>query len=146
MGNAYRDNQGENAQDFGTVQADSVYADPAMKALSERQMTLAANLKKFRAARGLTQQQVYEAAGVSKSSYTGYESGHGMPSADKALAMARVLGVTTDELLMDESELLISDDMRPILRRFEALPAEIRNQARIALKGVLFGYEQEALR
>ncbi|BAQ40021.1 hypothetical protein [Pseudomonas aeruginosa] len=69
-----------------------------------------------------------------------------MPSADKALAMAKVLGVTTDELLMDESELLISDDMRPILRRFEALPAEIRNQARIALKGVLFGYEQEALR
>ncbi|OKN88412.1 hypothetical protein AM469_006062 [Pseudomonas aeruginosa] len=74
-------------------------------------MTLAANLKKFRAARGLTQQQVYEAAGVSKSSYTGYEAGHGMPSADKALAMAKVLGVTTDELLMDESELLISDDI-----------------------------------
>ncbi|TED69560.1 transcriptional regulator, partial [Pseudomonas aeruginosa] len=34
----------------------------------------------------------------------------------------------------------------PILRRFDALPPDIRNQARIALKGVLFGYEQEALR
>ncbi|EPF1459029.1 helix-turn-helix domain-containing protein [Pseudomonas aeruginosa] len=146
MDKGHHKNQGENAQDSGTVQADSAYAAPVMKTLKERQMTLAANLKKFRAARGLTQQQVYEAAGVSKSSYTGYEAGHGMPSADKALAMAKVLGVTTDELLMDESELLISDDMRPILRRFEALPVEIRNQARIALKGVLFGYEQEALR
>ncbi len=109
-------------------------------------MILAANLKRFRAARGLTQQQVYEAAGVSKSSYTGYEAGQGMPAADKALAIARVLGITTDELLATEEELLVSDDMRPILRRFEALPAEARNQARIALKGILFGYEQEALR
>ncbi len=109
-------------------------------------MTLAANLKKFRAARGLTQQHVWEAAGVSKSSYTGYEAGHGMPAADKAFAIARVLGVTVDELLMTEDELSVSDDMKPILRRFEALPAEIRNQARIALKGVLFGYEQEAIK
>ncbi|OKN81282.1 hypothetical protein AM469_006120 [Pseudomonas aeruginosa] len=120
MDKGHHKNQGENAQDSGTVQTASVYADPVMKTLKERQMTLAANLKKISGRRGLTQQQVYEAAGVSKSSYTGYEAGHGMPSADKALAMAKVLGVTTDELLMDESELLISDDMRPII-------AEIRS-------------------
>lgn len=138
--------QGLLFRNTGTVNMNSEYAADAMNEISERSMTLAANLKKFRAARGLTQQQVWEASGVSKSSYTGYEAGHGMPSADKALAMARVLGVTTDELLMSEKELSVSDDMKPILRRFEALPVEIRNQARIALKGVLFGYEQEALR
>ncbi|TBU73738.1 transcriptional regulator [Pseudomonas daroniae] len=117
-----------------------------MNDISEIHMNLAANLKRFRAARGLTQQQVWEAAGISKSSYTGYESGHGMPAADKALALAKVLGVSTDELLMSERELSVSEDMKPILRRFEALPLEIRNQARIALKGVLFGFEQETIR
>lgn len=130
----------------GTGQTDSGYALSDMNTHSENAMTLATNLKRFRAARGLTQQQVWEAAGLSKSSYTGYEAGTGMPAADKALAMARVLGVTTDELLLEESEVSVSEDMRPILKRFEALPAEFRNQAKIALKGVLFGYEQEALR
>ena len=85
-------------------------------------------------------------AGISKSSYTSYEAGRGMPSADKVVALAHVLGTTTDELLLDPSEMTVSQDMLPILRRFEALPPEFRNQAKIALKGVLFGYEQEALR
>ncbi|RDL12925.1 helix-turn-helix domain-containing protein [Pseudomonas jessenii] len=109
-------------------------------------MTIGTNLKRYREAKGLTQQAVWEAAGISKSSYTSYEAGRGMPSADKVVALARVLGTTTDELLLDPSEMTVSQDMLPILRRFEALPPEFRNQAKIALKGVLFGYEQEALR
>lgn len=132
-------------QHIGTVRANSAYDGDDMNAI-ERAMTLGTNLKKFRAARGLTQQQVWEAADISKSSYTSYEKGAGMPSADKAVALAKVLGVTLDELLLDEQELSVSEDLAPILKRFEALPLEIRHQARIALKGVLFGYEQEALR
>lgn len=112
----------------------------------ERAVTIGANLKRYREAKGLTQQAVWEAAGISKSSYTSYEAGRGIPSADKVVAIAHVLGTTTDELLLDPSEMAVSQDMVPILRRFEALPPEIRNQAKIALKGVLFGYEQEALR
>ena len=113
---------------------------------SERAMTIGANLKRCREAKGLTQHDVWEAAGISKSSYTSYETGRAMPSADKVVALAHALGTTTDELLLDESERTVSEDMAPILKRFEALPPAIRNQARIALKGVLFGYEQEALR
>ncbi|MCY1278771.1 Helix-turn-helix domain protein [compost metagenome] len=109
-------------------------------------MTIAVNLKRCREAKGLTQQEVWEAAGISKSSYTAYEAGRSMPAADKVVTLAHILGTTTDELLLEESERLVSEDMLPILKRFEALPGPIRNQARIALKGVLFGYEQEALR
>lgn len=69
-----------------------------------------------------------------------------MPSADKVVELAKVLGVTTDELLLGESEMTVSEDLRPILKRFDQLPPEIRNQARIALKGVLFGFEQEAIK
>ncbi|KPC22852.1 Uncharacterized protein AC497_1739 [Pseudomonas savastanoi pv. glycinea] len=69
-----------------------------------------------------------------------------MPSANKIVELAKVLGVSTDELLLGESELTVSEDLRPILKRFDSLPPEIRNQARIALKGVLFGFEQEAIK
>jgi transcriptional regulator with XRE-family HTH domain len=111
-----------------------------------RAMTIGANLKRYREAKGLTQQAVWEAAAISKSSYTSYEAGRGMPAADKIVALAKVLGASTDELLLEPSEMLVSEDMKPILKRFDALPVEARVQAKIALKGVLYGYEQEALR
>ena len=111
-----------------------------------RSMTIGANLKKYREAKGFTQQQVWESSDVSKSSYTSYEAGRAMPSADKVVDLARVLGISTDELLMDESELSVSEDMKPILKRLEALPEELRRQARIAVKGILFGFEQESLK
>ena len=138
--------QAEKYQYSGTGQLHSTYDLVDMKTQSERAMTLSDNLKRFRKARGLTQPEVWGPAGIGKSSYTSYEAGTGMPSADKVVAMAKVLGVTTDELLLDESEMSVSDDLRPILKRFDALPPEIRNQARIALKGVLFGYEQEVIK
>lgn len=111
-----------------------------------RAMTIAENLKKFRKAKRLTQKDVWEAAEVSKSSYTSYEAGTAVPAADTIVRLAKVLKTTTDELLLDENERQVSEDMAPILRRFDALPPDIRSQARIALKGVLFGYEQEVIR
>ncbi len=130
----------------GTGQLNSIYDLGTMKSQSERTMTLSENLKRFRKARGLTQPQIWGAAGIAKSSYTSYEAGSQMPSADKVVELAKVLGVSTDELLLSESEMTVSEDLRPILRRFDQLPPEIRNQARIALKGVLFGFEQEAIK
>ncbi|WP_329006717.1 helix-turn-helix domain-containing protein [Pseudomonas aeruginosa] len=112
----------------------------------ERAMTIALNLKRFREAKKLTQREVWEAAGISKSSYTSYEAGRSDPTGEIIVRLVKALGVSTDELLLTEQERTVSEDLAPILRRFDALPPDIRNQARIALKGVLFGYEQEALR
>lgn len=109
-------------------------------------MTIGANLRRCREAKGMTQQEVWEAVGISKSSYTSYEAGRAMPAADKIVELAKVLGTTTDELLLNDSELTVSEDMRPIFKRLEALPDDLRRQARIAVKGVLFGFEQETLR
>lgn len=136
--NKYRNN--------GTVQVNSIYSLDTMKSQSDRTMTFSENLKRFRKARGMTQPQVWGPAGIAKSSYTSYEACSQMPSADKVVEIAKVLGVTTDELLLAEEEMTVSEDLRPILKRFDSLPPEIRNQARIALKGVLFGFEQEAIR
>ncbi|MHB0820281.1 helix-turn-helix domain-containing protein [Stutzerimonas stutzeri] len=109
-------------------------------------MTIATNLKRIREAKKLTQREVWESAGIAKSSLTAYEAGRSDPTGDAIVKLAKALGVTTDELLLNDQERTVSEDLAPILKRFEALPADIRNQARIALKGVLFGYEQEALR
>ncbi|RMO39264.1 Prophage PSPPH05, DNA-binding protein [Pseudomonas savastanoi pv. glycinea] len=130
----------------GAGQLNSIYDLETMRNQSDRTMTLSENLKRFRKARGLTQPDVWGPAGIAKSSYTSYEAGTQMPSADKIVELAKVLGVSTDELLLGESELTVSEDLRPILKRFDSLPPEIRNQARIALKGVLFGFEQEAIK
>ncbi|RMQ08888.1 helix-turn-helix domain-containing protein, partial [Pseudomonas savastanoi] len=130
----------------GTGQLNSIYDLETMRNQSDRTMTLSENLKRFRKARGLTQPDVWGPAGIAKSSYTSYEAGTQMPSANKIVELAKVLGVSTDELLLGESELTVSEDLRPILKRFDSLPPEIRNQARIALKGVLFGFEQEAIK
>jgi len=111
-----------------------------------RAMTISENLKRFRVEKKLTQKEVWEGAGVSKSSYTAYEGGNSEPTAEVIVRLAKTLGVSTDELLLSEQERTLSEDMSPILKRFESLPIELRNQARIALKGVLFGYEQEALK
>ncbi|WAD27240.1 helix-turn-helix transcriptional regulator [Pseudomonadaceae bacterium T75] len=138
--------QAIKCQKAGAVQVNRFYDPSIMKTQNERAMTLGENLKRIRKSRGLTMPDVWGPAGIGKSTYSTYEAGTAMPSGDKVVAMAKVLGVTTDELLLDSDEMTVSEDMRPILKRFEALPPEIRNQARIALKGVLFGYEQEAIR
>jgi transcriptional regulator with XRE-family HTH domain len=109
-------------------------------------MTIGENLKRARAAAGMTQQQVWEAAGMSESAYKGYEKGERPPPGDKIAVLARVLGVATDELLLDEAERSGSAEFRAMWRRLEMLPEDMREQAKIAMRGVLMSIEQEALR
>lgn len=109
-------------------------------------MTIGENLLKARQAAGFTQQQVWEKAGISESSYKGYENGHRPPPGDKIATLAKILGVSTDELLLAEEERADSSEFKAIWRRLELLPDEMRNQAKVAMRGVLMGIEQEALR
>jgi transcriptional regulator with XRE-family HTH domain len=113
---------------------------------SEGAMTIGENLKRARAAAGLTQQQVWESAGMSESAYKGYEKGERPPPGDKIATLARVLGCSTDELLLSENERSGSAEFRAMWRRIEMLPAEMQEQAKIAMRGVLMSIEQEALR
>lgn len=109
-------------------------------------MTIGDNLRKAREAKGLTQKEVWEASGISESSYKSYEKGERPPPGDKIVTLARLLGVSTDELLLEQSEREISDDLRAIFNRFDLLPGEEKRHAKIALRGILMSYEQEALR
>lgn len=56
-------------------------------------------LKALREERGMDQQQLADAVGLSKNMIARYELGSANPSADKVVRMASVLGCTTDVLL-----------------------------------------------
>src|ERR1022692_2884652 len=57
-----------------------------------------AQLRLARQARGLSQQQLAGVAGVTRQAVSAVESGHSDPSLRVALAVARALGLTVEEL------------------------------------------------
>lgn len=109
-------------------------------------MTIGDNLRRARETKGLTQREVWEATGISESSYKSYEKGERPPPGDKIVTLARLLSVSTDDLLLELSEREISGDLRAIFNRFDQLPSDEKHHAKIALRGILMSYEQEVLR
>ncbi|WP_405121047.1 helix-turn-helix domain-containing protein [Pseudomonas leptonychotis] len=109
-------------------------------------MTIGDNLRRAREAKGLTQREVWDATGISESSYKSYEKGERPPPGDKIVTLARLLSVSTDDLLLELSERKISDDLKAIFNRFDQLPSDEKRHAKIALRGILMSYEQEVLR
>lgn len=106
---------------------------------------IAENLKKYRELKGLTQQQMWESAKISKSAYTSYEAGKSMPSAERVLRFAEILEVTTDQILKNE-EVPLSKDLEFSIRKIQELPIELQKVAKTALRGLVLGLEQEAMR
>ena len=56
-------------------------------------------IKKARIAAGFTQQQLAEKMNVDRTAVTKWEIGTAMPTADKIVKLARVLGCSVDQLL-----------------------------------------------
>lgn len=91
-------------------------------------------LKEMRIQKGLSQQDLGNAVGVTKVSVCGYENGTRLPSLEKLVKLAEVLETTTDYLLgrelpvvIDETKMYVGsisyDDVRLIneLRHFPNL-------------------------
>lgn len=57
------------------------------------------NLKAVRKARGMTQQELADAANINRVTIAKYETGQIDPTLDSARKMADALGVTIDELV-----------------------------------------------
>ena len=62
-------------------------------------MTLGARVRTYRKAKGLTQEALAKAIGVSKTTITGYELGYREPDVEKIKLLSDALGVTGDDLL-----------------------------------------------
>ena len=61
-------------------------------------MTFGERLKNFRKSSGFTQQQVADALGIQKATYSGYETDRRSPDLFKLEALAHLFGVTINEL------------------------------------------------
>lgn len=65
----------------------------------ERRRQVGARIKEIRQHIGLTQAEVAQKLGIAKQSVTNYESGKSEPTIRNLIALATVLGVSTDYLL-----------------------------------------------
>lgn len=62
-------------------------------------MTFAERLKKLRVEKGLTQEEIAKLANISQPSYWAYENKGVIPMKNNQIQLARVLGVTVNELM-----------------------------------------------
>ncbi len=63
-------------------------------------MTLGERIYSLRKARGLSQEELADAVGVSRQAVSKWELGESQPEVDKVVLLAQALGVTTDQLLL----------------------------------------------
>lgn len=65
-------------------------------------MNLAEKIYTLRKQRGLSQEQMAEALGVSRQAVSKWESGQSVPEAEKLVAISHLFAVTTDYLLLED--------------------------------------------
>ena len=65
-------------------------------------MTFGERLKRLRKQKGLTQQQVADVLNIQKATYSGYETGRREPDVPKIKTLAKLFGVSGDEILGSE--------------------------------------------
>lgn len=71
--------------------------------MGRKTYTTSQTIRAGRVARQLTQVQVATALGVTQATVSAWETGAAQPSLDNLVALARLLGATTDDLLGREA-------------------------------------------
>ena len=80
-----------------------------MESLGKGQRMVGEKLMKLRKKRGMSQQEVASALGVTQQTVSNWECDQGAPSLDKAADLARLYGVSLDDLVADEVEVVVAD-------------------------------------
>lgn len=74
-------------------------------------------IREFRSVRGLRQEDLAEATGVTQAAVSEWESGKSRPATDKLVKLAAVLGVTVDALLSDAQPAASAPEQSPATER-----------------------------
>ena len=91
----------------------------------------AERLEKLRTEKGMTQEQVAEAAGVSRVSYTRYENGTRLPKASPLLKLAELFDVDPSYIVGDTVNKKSGKDLKPeIVAEHDALFEQLTNEER----------------
>lgn len=110
-------------------------------------MTIGERLRILRNEQGITQQQLADRAGISRSNINTWESGKSLPLPDGLIALADCFGCTVDYLLGRESEdgmiVLKADQYSDDEQEFIKLYRQLSNRQKFAalnfVKGMLAG-------
>jgi transcriptional regulator with XRE-family HTH domain len=103
-------------------------------------MSLAKKLVDLRKERNLTQKELAKSIGVHFSHMSRYERGISLPSIDVVKKIAQVFNVSTDYLLLDDTQAIVESKIPDVelLQLFKAI-AQLSEQERTAIKIVLEG-------
>ena len=97
-------------------------------------MNIGNKIQKHREKNGLSQEMLAEKLGVSRQSVSKWELNQSLPEVDKIVAMSKLFGVTTDELLIEPQGVEIKiikaekyEDVNKILELFQKSATVIVN-------------------
>lgn len=100
-------------------------------------MVLGEKLQNLRKAKGYTQEQLAEAADISRQTLSKWELGTAKPDADNIVVMRKIFGVSTDYLLIDDYE---SDEDIPAVRQnSNRISAVYKKRMRLVTGAVISG-------
>lgn len=102
-------------------------------------------LKRARLTMGLTQQQIADMMGITKSTYCGYETGKRQPDVPKIKKLAKILHTSGDVLLetgFEPKDMIGNDKFNQALDLFMALRPEFQNYVLEQMKQLIVLQEQ----
>lgn len=109
-------------------------------------MSIKDALKNARKLKGLSQVQAASECGISVAQFKRYESGTSAPRKDALVKLARGLGISTDEIILDQGERSIKQELRAMFRQIEELSEEEQAQVKSAIRNTLLGIRMEQLK
>ena len=98
-------------------------------------------LIQYRKAQGLTQQALADAIGMHVNQVKRYEAGTAQPNLDALIRLAKVLHVSLDALVFDESERGPSEDLALQFEAISHMPDEERRIVKALLDGMSVKYQ-----
>lgn len=102
-------------------------------------------LIQFRKAQGLTQQALADAIGMHVNQIKRYEGGSSQPTLDVLVRLAKVLHVSLDTLVFDESERGPSEDLALQFEAVSHMPDEERRIIKALLEGMIVKYQTQQI-
>lgn len=113
---------------------------------AELPMSIGENIRQRRETAGMSQKTLAEAIDSGENTVAGWEKDKNAPPGDKVVAMARLFGCSTDEILLERHDRDISPEMKALFRRFNDLPDDLKPLARSMVGALLASIEEEASR
>ena len=102
-------------------------------------------LIQYRKAQSLTQQALADAIGMHVNQVKRYEAGTAQPNLDALVRLAKVLHISLDALVFDETERGPSEDMALQFEAVSHMPDEERRIIKALLDGMIVKYQTQQI-